>query len=159
MSHQPRRQVRPSTGFLVLLALVWTGASAPSLAQVLEPLVIVSGEERHAFSVEVADTDEARSRGLMFRLAMDEDRGMIFDFKRDGHVGMWMRNTFIPLDMLFIRADGTIARIAADTTPLSEEGIESGEPVRSVLELNAGVSARLGIKAGDTVEHAIFTGD
>jgi uncharacterized membrane protein (UPF0127 family) len=81
---------------------------------------------------------------------------MLFDFKRVEPVAMWMQNTYIPLDMLFIRADGTIARIAENTEPLSTRTIPSGEPVLAVLELNGGTAARLGVKAGDRVEHPLF---
>jgi uncharacterized membrane protein (UPF0127 family) len=136
----------------ILLAL-----SSGALAQALEPLAIVKASgERHAFQVEVARTDADRAQGLMYRRSMAQDHGMLFDFGRVEPVSMWMQNTYLPLDMLFIRRDGTIARIAADTEPLSTRTIASGEPVLAVLELNAGVAARLGVKAGDRVEHAMF---
>ncbi|TVR06504.1 MAG: DUF192 domain-containing protein [Salinarimonadaceae bacterium] len=131
--------------------------AAPVTAQNFQPLTIVSGGERHEFQVEMADTPEARAQGLMFRRSMPQDRGMLFDFGRVDMVSMWMRNTYIPLDMLFIRQDGVIARIARDTEPLSERSISSGEPVLSVLELNAGVTARLGVEPGDRVEHPLFS--
>ncbi len=88
-----------------------------------------------------------RARGLMFRRSMAADHGMLFDFERVEPVAMWMKNTYLPLDMLFLRADGTVARIAADTEPLSTRTIPSGEPVLGVLELNAGTAARLGLRA------------
>jgi len=144
------------------LALMALGFAAPAvLAQAapaagLETLAIVSGEKRHLFQVEVMRTPEQRARGLMHRNYMPADRGMLFDFKRVEPVAMWMQNTFISLDMLFIRADGTIARIAERTEPLSTRTIPSGEPVLSVLEINGGVSETLGIKPGDRVEHALF---
>jgi len=81
---------------------------------------------------------------------------MLFDFQASGPVAMWMKNTYLPLDMLFIRADGSIAKIAADTEPLSTKVIPSNEPVLSVLELNAGTAARLKLHAGDRVEHPMF---
>ena len=81
---------------------------------------------------------------------------MLFDFKVDQPVYMWMKNTLIPLDMVFIRADGSIARIAAMTTPLSTETISSGEPVRAVLEIGGGEARRLGLKAGDRIAHPMF---
>lgn len=148
--------------WLVIAAsmLAWASlAASPSVAQELQPLQIVSGDERHEFIVELAATPAERSRGLMYRRSMPADHGMLFDFERDDMVSMWMRNTYIPLDMLFIRADGTIARIAEHTEPLSERTISSGEPVRSVLELNAGTSSRLGIEPGDRVEHSLFSGE
>lgn len=131
------------------------GASAQDLAPV-EPLAIQSRNGRHAFKVEVMRDDAARSRGLMFRRTMAPDHGMLFDFQKVEPISMWMKNTYLPLDMLFIRSDGTVARVAAETEPLSTKVIPSGEPVLAVLELNAGTAAKLGIKAGDTVEHAAF---
>ncbi len=129
---------------------------AGQAASALEMLSIVSGDKRHAFQVEVMRTGEQRARGLMHRRYLPADRGMLFDFARVEPVAMWMENTFIPLDMLFIRADGTIARIAENTEPLSQRTIPSGEPVLSVLEINGGVSRALGIKPGDRVEHTLF---
>jgi hypothetical protein len=132
-------------------------AQAPaSPATALESLAIVSGGKRHVFQVEVMRTPEQRARGLMHRRYLPADRGMLFDFGRTEPVAMWMENTYIPLDMLFIRADGTIARIAENTEPLSQRTIPSGEPVLSVLEINGGVSRTLGLKPGDRVEHALF---
>lgn len=145
---------------LALFVLAPAGAMAqtpaPASATGLEALAIVSGGKRHAFQVEVMRTPEQRARGLMHRNYMPADRGMLFDFKAVEPVGMWMQNTYISLDMLFIRADGTIARIAERTEPLSTRTIPSGEPVLSVLEINGGVSKTLGIKAGDRVEHPLF---
>ncbi|RDI59785.1 DUF192 domain-containing protein [Microvirga subterranea] len=126
-------------------------------AQALESLAIVSPSgQRQSFQVEVARNEADRAQGLMFRRTMPADRGMLFDFGRVEPVAMWMQNTYLPLDMLFIRPDGTIARIAANTEPLSTRTIPSGEPVLAVLELNAGTAARLGIKAGDRIEHPLF---
>ncbi|WP_244546259.1 DUF192 domain-containing protein [Bosea sp. OK403] len=135
---------------------------SPALAQAaapaagLEQLVIVSGGTRHVFQVEVMRTPDQRAKGLMYRNYMPEDRGMLFDFARTEPVAMWMQNTYIPLDMLFIRANGTISRIAERTEPLSTRTIPSGEPVLSVLEINGGVAEKLGIKPGDKVEHVLF---
>lgn len=131
-------------------------APAGQAASALETLAILSGDKRHAFQVEVMRTGEQRARGLMHRRYLPADRGMLFDFARVEPVAMWMENTYIPLDMLFIRADGTIARIAENTEPLSQRTIPSGEPVLSVLEINGGVSRTLGIKPGDRVEHVLF---
>ena len=121
-----------------------------------EPLTIQARSGPHRFSVEVMRTDADRSRGLMFRRTMAADHGMLFDFEQVEPVSMWMKNTYLSLDMLFIRADGTIARIAADTEPLSTAIIASGEPVLAVLELNAGTAAKLGLRSGDRVEHPLF---
>ncbi|HZH09686.1 MAG TPA: DUF192 domain-containing protein [Microvirga sp.] len=126
-------------------------------AQAFEALSIVTqGGQRQSFQVEVARNDADRAQGLMYRRSMAPDRGMLFDFGRVEPVSMWMQNTYLPLDMLFIRPDGTIARIAANTEPLSTRTIPSGEPVLAVLELNAGTAAKLGIRAGDRVEHPLF---
>ncbi|NEU12210.1 DUF192 domain-containing protein [Methylobacterium sp. BTF04] len=145
-----------------LLCLVAASASPrdaeaqDSKAGVVEPLVITTRTGPHRFEVEVMRTDADRSRGLMFRRSMAPEHGMLFDFAAVAPVAMWMKNTYLPLDMVFIRANGTIVRVAADTEPLSTKVIPSGEPVLSVLELNAGTAARLGIRSGDTVEHPLF---
>ncbi len=143
---------------LAVLAFFGVLAAVPqALAQpALEKLAIRASGGVHPFEVEVARTVEERSRGLMHRRYMPADRGMLFDFGVDGPVAMWMKDTFIPLDMLFIRKDGTIARIAENTEPHSTRTISSGEDVRSVLELNGGTAAKLGIKAGDRVLHPLF---
>ncbi|MFG1349649.1 DUF192 domain-containing protein [Xanthobacter autotrophicus] len=124
----------------------------------LEALEITSAKGVVTFEVEVARTDEQRTNGLMYRKSLGERAGMLFDFKVDQPVYMWMKNTYIPLDMLFIRADGSIARIAAMTTPLSTQTISSGEPVRAVLEIAGGQARKLGIAAGDRVAHPVFSG-
>ncbi len=125
--------------------------------QVFVPLRIVSASgQSHTFQIEVADTDQKRMTGLMYRKTMPFDQGMLFDFKASTSIQMWMKNTYLSLDMLFIRADGTIARIAENTEPLSESIIASGEPVLAVLELVGGTSAKLGIKAGDQVDFPMF---
>lgn len=143
---------------LVVLAVA-LGAISSGVAvaqQTLEALTIAAQGARQTFQVEVARNDADRAQGLMYRRAMPANQGMLFDFGRVEPVAMWMQNTYLPLDMLFIRPDGTIARIAANTEPLSTRTIPSGEPVLAVLELNAGTAARLGIKAGDRVEHPLF---
>ena len=149
-----------TTGLRALCALLLLGLSA-ALAEdaalgPTEPLTIVARTGRHAFAVEVMRTDAERSRGLMYRRSMAPEHGMLFDFQAVAPVAMWMKNTYLPLDMLFIRADGSIAKIAADTEPLSTKVIPSNEPVLSVLELNAGTAARLKLHAGDRVEHPLF---
>jgi uncharacterized membrane protein (UPF0127 family) len=107
--------------------------------------------------VELAQDDAARMRGLMYRTHLDANAGMLFDFHDEHFRSFWMKNTYLPLDMLFIRADGTISSIAADTTPMSETVINSREPVRAVLELNGGRAAALGIQPGGKVHGAIFS--
>ncbi len=122
----------------------------------LETLTIVTASGPHPFQVEVMRTDEERGRGLMERRFMPADRGMLFDFHREEPVAMWMKNTYIPLDMVFIRKDGTVQRIAERTEPLSERTIESGAPVLGVLELNGGAASQIGLKPGDKVQHPLF---
>jgi len=106
--------------------------------------------------VEVVDTNETRASGLMFREELAPNAGMLFDFKREQPVSFWMKNTFIPLDVFFIKADGRIVNIAKRAVPHSERSIASDEPVLGVLETNAGVADRLGIKLGDIVRHPVF---
>lgn len=119
-------------------------------------LVIETASGARSFSVEIADTPRARELGLMFRTTLSPDAGMLFDFHDSEPVAFWMKNTLIPLDMLFIRADGRIANIRAMATPGDLTPIPSAGPVQAVLELAGGTAARLGIKAGDRVRHPIF---
>ncbi len=107
--------------------------------------------------MEVARTDADRTRGLMYRTSLPERHGMLFDFEVEQPIFMWMKNTYIPLDMIFIRNDGTIIRIEEMTTPHSTRTIASGEPARAVIELAGGSARRLGIAAGDKVAHPVFT--
>ena len=117
----------------------------------LVPLTIQSGNNTHLFTVEVAETAEQQGRGLMFRTELGPDRGMIFPFPNDRIASFWMKNTVIPLDIIFVRRDGTIESIAANTVPYSRESVVSGEPVATVLEIAGGRAAELEIKPGDTV--------
>ena len=123
----------------------------------LENLMIASGSQKHKFSIEVARTGHQKSMGLMFRKSLAPDRGMLFPYADPQELTMWMRNTYIPLDMVFIKADGTIHRIAENTEPFSEEIVASQGDVTAVLELAGGVTRQLGIKAGDKVVHPHFT--
>lgn len=139
---------------MLLRALVLlVGLAGPALAASADQLVIVTDEGRYPFSVEIADDPMERARGLMFREAMAEDHGMLFDFAREQPVAFWMKNTPLSLDMIFIKADGTIVRIADDTTPFSTDSIPSGEPVRFVLEVRADTSDRIEIEPGDRIEY------
>ena len=126
------------------------GRSPAGLEQV--PLTIISGEKTHRFTVEVARTAEEQATGLMNRSTLEPDRGMIFPFAQPNVASFWMKNTLIPLDMVFVRADGSIANIEANTVPLSLQPVHSDGPVAAVLELAGGRSAELGIKAGDQVK-------
>jgi hypothetical protein len=138
------------------IPFVHAQAQARAAAAKSEPLTILTKTGPKRFDVEVMRDDAGRARGLMFRRHMAADHGMLFDFEREEPVTMWMKNTYMPLDMVFIRTDGTISRIAADTEPLSTAIIASGSPVSAVLELNAGTAAKLGIQPGDRIEHPMF---
>ena len=118
-----------------------------------EPLVIETGRGPASFVIELATTSKERSQGLMNRETMAADHGMLFDFGQTRAVMMWMKNTILPLDMVFIGPDGKVMGVAADTVPFSESIISSPGPVRYVLEINAGMAAEHGIAAGDTVIH------
>ena len=121
--------------------------------------VIESAGGEHRFTIEVADTPDERARGLMFRETMPADAGMLFDYgSNQTGVAFWMKNTPLPLDMIFIREDGTITQIAANTTPYSLEPVASRQAVRFVLEVNAGTAAKLGIAPGDRLRHPRVTG-
>jgi uncharacterized protein len=141
--------------FVVIAILAAAGLAWA--ADALSPLAIHTASGTHRFNVELADTAEKRAVGLMHRPSMPTESGMLFDFKTDAPVAMWMRNTRIPLDMLFITRDGRIANIAERTVPYSETTIPSKGPVRAVLELNGGTAARLKIRPGDRVDHPMFT--
>ena len=116
-------------------------------------LTIKTAAGEHHFTIEVVDDDAGRQKGLMFRTSLAPDAGMLFDFKQSRQVAFWMQNTLIPLDMLFIRHDGTIANIQVNATPLDPTSIPSDGPVEFVLEVPGGRTVELGIKAGDTVVH------
>lgn len=119
-------------------------------------LVVVTGGREIKFEVELATNDAERSRGLMYRKQLGPYEGMLFDFQREAPVSFWMKNTLIPLDMVFIAADGTVRHVHANAVPLSTDAIPSQFPVRGVLEINGGSAKLLGIKPGDKVRHEIF---
>ena len=141
------------TGFVLLASLFVAG-----LARAADPhtLEIASKTGVHVFSVEIADTEAAREKGLMFRKKLPEGQGMLFDFHREQDVTFWMQNTYIPLDMIFIRANGQILSIVENADPLSTKLIPSGGPVLGVLEVIGGTASKLGIAPGDRVAHPIF---
>ena len=119
-------------------------------------LVIVTANREIKFDVDMATTDAERQHGLMFRKQLGAYEGMLFDFFQEMPVSFWMKNTLIPLDMVFIAGDGTIKHVHANAVPMSTDTIPSGYPVRAVLEINGGSAALLGIKPGDKVKHPIF---
>jgi uncharacterized membrane protein (UPF0127 family) len=121
------------------------------------PLTIKSDEASHAFTVEIASTEDDIRQGLMFRESLAPDAGMLFDFGQVRPASMWMKNTLIPLDMLFMDAEGQVIAIARNAVPGSLRSLGPGVPVRAVLEIPGGRAKALGITPGDTVEHPIFT--
>ena len=150
--------MRCAAGLLVG-AYAMLAVLAPAQAAGQDTLEIVSGASKngvHAFTVELATNDAERERGLMYRRELPEGHGMLFDFKRDQPVSFWMHNTYVSLDMMFIRADGRIARIEENAQPESDRLIPSGVPVRAVLEVIAGTARQLGFKPGDWVGGSIF---
>jgi uncharacterized protein len=121
-----------------------------------ESLALITAASEHIIQVEVTSTPEEKAMGLMFRTSLADDVGMLFPYTPPQEATMWMRNTYISLDMIFIRADGIVHRIEANTEPFSERVIASRGPVAAVLELKAGSAARLGLKPGDRVRHPLF---
>jgi hypothetical protein len=147
----------------IFASLPWlaAGVSAPAAEAQLQnfptsSLTIVSATGRHRFAVEVAETPEQMMQGLMFRREMAPNAGMLFDYKQPIVATMWMRNTLIPLDMLFVDAQGRIVNIHERAVPQTDDVIAAAAPVRAVIELNGGTAARLGIKPGDRVLSTIF---
>ena len=148
-------------GFLALLflavQLVCQKASAQDMMRI-EPVTIVTAHSSTTFSAEVADTDATRERGWMFRQVMPQDQAMLFDVGAPRPISMWMKNTYVALDMVFVRQDGTIAAIAENTVPKSLDTIGVQEPVKGVIELAAGTAKRIGLAKGDHVMGSIFQG-
>ncbi len=142
--------------FMLLAAAAAPAVLSPGETQKTERLTIETAAGERSFDVEVVREESARNRGLMFRQSMPAGDGMLFDYDPPQEIAFWMKNTYIPLDILFIGADGRIITIAAKTTPLSLERIPSGGPARAVLEINGGLSGKLGIGVGDRVRHRLF---
>lgn len=136
---------------VVCLGLITAGESVARAEFTRSTVIIETDTDEHVFEVELALTPGDRARGLMFRTELAPDAGMLFDFGAEQRVSMWMRNTYVALDMLFADADGVILRIEPNTTPLSERIIESGAPVRYVLEVVAGTTERLNIAPGNRI--------
>ena len=158
-SHVGRRRPRAwlwmaAFAALALCALAGSGVQAASI----QPLEIVTKNGVHVFSVEMATTDKERETGLMYRKELPDGKGMLFDFSPEQQISMWMKNTYISLDMIFIRADGRILRIAEHTEPQSLNIISSGGLAKGVLEVIAGTAQKYGIAPGDRVAHPLFKG-
>jgi uncharacterized membrane protein (UPF0127 family) len=139
------------------IALCAVAASSARAASV-QPLEIVTKNGVQVFSVEMATTEQEKETGLMYRKELPDGRGMLFDFSPEQQISMWMKNTYIPLDMIFIRADGRILRIAENTEPQSTRIIPSGGLAKGVLEVIAGTAKKYGIQPGDRVAHPLFNG-
>lgn len=138
--------------FLCLLIIL----AGHALASDANRLDIETRSGTHSFTVELALNNEQRATGLMHRKQMDEDAGMLFRFDQLRPVMMWMKNTYIPLDMIFILPDGSVADIHYNAVPHSEDIIQSSEPVLYVLEVNAGVAEKIDLRRGDMVKHPII---
>jgi len=146
----------PVAAVVAVGAFIGSGFGAQ--AANVQPLEIVTKSGVQVFSVEMATTEEEKTTGLMYRKELPDGRGMLFDFSPAQEVSMWMKNTFIPLDMIFIRADGRILRIAENTEPQSTRIIPSRGLAKGVLEVIAGTAKKYGIEPGDRVAHPLFNG-
>ena len=154
-----RKAVRSVLKGWLAAILVITGcavASAPAGAASFQPLEIVTKNGVQVFSVEMATTEEEKQTGLMYRKELADGKGMLFDFNPEQEISMWMKNTYVSLDMIFIGANGRILRIAENTEPLSTRIISSKGPARAVLEVVAGTAQKYGIRPGDRVGHPLF---
>lgn len=145
-------------GWLAAVLVVAAGAigSTSASAASFQPLEIVTRNGVQVFSVEMATTEEEKKTGLMYRKELADGKGMLFDFNPEQEISMWMKNTYVSLDMIFIRADGRILSIADNTEPLSTKIISSRGPARAVLEVVAGTAQKYGIRPGDRVGHPLF---
>jgi uncharacterized protein len=152
--HGAVRRTALSAIFGLLLAALFVQPSEAMRRETLRLHTAAQGE--HVINVEITETDEERAQGLMFRTHMPEKSGMLFFYKTPREITMWMRNTYVPLDMVFIRKDGTVHRVEARTEPLSEAIISSQGDTVACLELAGGEAARLGLKPGDKVDHRLF---
>lgn len=132
--------------------------SAATAAMRQEAMTLVTSTGRYTFNVEITGTEAEKAMGLMFRQSLDRRAGMLFGYDVPTEITMWMKNTYISLDMIFLRKDGTVYRIARNTEPFSEEIVASQGKVSAVLEVAAGVADEIGLKPGDRVEHAYFGG-
>jgi uncharacterized membrane protein (UPF0127 family) len=141
----------------VSVVLVTLCVNPAARAASFQPLEIATKSGVQVFSVEMATTEEEKQTGLMYRKELPDGKGMLFDFSPEQQISMWMKNTYISLDMIFIRADGRILRIAENTEPLSTKIISSGGLAKGVLEVIAGTAQKYGIQPGDRVAHPLFS--
>jgi uncharacterized membrane protein (UPF0127 family) len=141
---------------LAAALMVWAFAGVAAKAASVQPLEIVTKTGVQVFSVEMATTEKEKETGLMYRKELPDGKGMLFDFSPEQQISMWMKNTYISLDMIFIGANGRILRIAENTEPESTRIISSGGPAKAVLEVVAGTARKYGIVPGDRVAHPLF---
>jgi uncharacterized protein len=152
-----RRIGRLGTSLAAASAVLVILCANPAVrAASVQPLEIATKSGVQVFSVEMATTEEEKQIGLMHRKELPDGKGMLFDFSPEQQISMWMKNTYISLDMIFIRADGRILRIAENTEPLSTKIISSGGLAKGVLEVIAGTAQKYGIQPGDRVAHPLF---
>ncbi|MEM7426005.1 MAG: DUF192 domain-containing protein [Pseudomonadota bacterium] len=137
---------------LLWLVLTLFMLASPAAAMGRGEVTIETQKGSFSFTVEMTETPEEKSRGLMHRRSMPRTHGMVFTWNPEQHVSMWMANTILSLDMVFIKADGRVHRVHENAIPFSRDNIESGVPVKWVLELNAGTAAEIGLKPGDSVK-------
>jgi uncharacterized membrane protein (UPF0127 family) len=142
--------------FVCLSAIMSNTIEADAAAMKKDELVIVTASGQHKITIEIAETEQQKALGLMFRDTLGRRAGMLFPYRQPQELTMWMRNTYIPLDMVFIRKDGTVHRIEESTEPFSEAVIASKGDVVAVLELAGGVAREIGLKAGDKIQHRSF---
>lgn len=152
--------IRPILAALAFLCFVlsaesWAWADGTSDLRV-EAVIVETSQGRTVFQAEIADTAETRAKGLMFRDSMPEDHGMLFDFGKPRQIAMWMKDTKISLDMIFVDKAGKVIGIAENTVPYSTSTIAVSEPVKAVFEVNAGTARRIGLKPGGRLVSPIF---
>jgi uncharacterized membrane protein (UPF0127 family) len=164
------RQIRPAghaawvvaSALFALLLVTGPAALAQASEDVVrlpvEQVIVTTDKGDIAFATEIATNDETRSRGLMFRRSMGEREAMLFYWPSPLAVSMWMRNTYLSLDMLFVAADGTVVHVEADTVPQSLDELSAGREVSAVMELVAGTAIKLGIRPGSRLKHRFFDG-
>ncbi len=141
---------------LMMIAALLAGPSPSKADMRHETLTLVTASGPKAIDIEVADTPAEQMKGLMFRKSLADTSGMLFPYSPPRELTMWMKNTYIPLDMVFIRPDGVVHRIEENTEPFSEAVINSRGDMAAVLELAGGAAQRLGLKAGDRVDYPLF---
>ena len=162
-----RRQIRRTRHAMrilasVLFSLLFLAGPSQASEEVVrlpvEQVIVITDRGDIAFATEIATTDETRSRGLMFRRSMGGREAMLFHWPTPRVVSMWMRNTYLSLDMLFVAADGLVVHVQADTVPQSLDVLSAGRDVTAVMELVAGTAAKLGIRPGSRLKHRFFNG-